>query len=99
MKKKLTKKSKENLIIQGESDTMLNASTGFWLAEFDRLMELRDRMEKSDERFDLNFTEKINSIESQIAVVVGHMGVELSAIKKANSKWLEIEDVVYEYES
>ena len=96
MKKKLTKKSKENLITQVESDTMLNASTGFWLAEFDRLMELRDRMEKSDERFDLNFTEKMNLIESQIAVVVGHMGVELSAIKKANSKWDIEESTIYE---
>ena len=75
---------------------MLNASTGFWLAEFDRLMELRDRMEKSDERFDLNFTEKMNLIESQIAVVVGHMGVELSAIKKANSKWDIEESTIYE---
>ena len=59
-------------------------------------MELRDRMEKSDERFDLNFTEKMNLIESQIAVVVGHMGVELSAIKKANSKWDIEESTIYE---
>ena len=97
--KKLTKKSREKLIIQGESDTMFNSSAGFWLAEFDRLMELKDRMEKSDERFDLSFTEKMTSVENQIEVAAGHMGVELAALKKENERWDKIEKLIYEYES
>lgn len=99
MKKKLTKKSKENLFNQLESDTTLNSSCGFWLVEFDRLMELRDRMEKSDERFNLNFSEKMNSVESQIELAAGHMGVELIAIKKANKEWDKIEKMIYECEN
>lgn len=98
MKKTLTKKSKERLIIQGESDTMLNSSTSFWMAEFDRLMELKDRMEKSDERFLLGFTEKMNAVEFQIEVAAGHMGVELAACKKANEEWAKVEKMIYEYE-
>lgn len=96
MKKRLTKKSIEKLNIQQESDTMLNSSIGFWLAEFDRLIELRERMEKSDERFSLNFTEKMNSIESQIETAAGHMGVEFIAAKKANSTWDIEESTIYE---
>jgi hypothetical protein len=99
MKKKLTKNSKENLITQGVSDTMLKSSGDFWIAEFDRLMELKDRMEKSDERFLLGFTEKMNSVEAQIEVVVGHMGVELAACKKANEEWAKVEQTIYEYEN
>ena len=99
MKKKLTKKSKENLFNQLESDTTLNSSCGFWLVEFDRLMELRDRMEKSDERFNLNFSEKMNSVESQIELAAGHMGVELIAIKNANKEWDKIEKMMYECEN
>ena len=98
MKKTLTKKSREILINQGTSDTMLNTSSTFWMTEFDRLMELKDRMEKSDERFSLGFTEKMNSVESQIEVAAGHMGVELAAMKKSNEDWNEVKDSVYEYE-
>lgn len=98
MKKTLTKKSRERLIDQRESDTMLNSSAAFWMAEFDRLIELKDRMEKSDERFSLGFTEKMNSVESQIEIAAGHMGVELSTMKKANEAWEETEKTIYEYE-
>lgn len=98
MKKTLTKKSRERLIAQCESDTMLNASSTFWMAEFDRLMELKDRMEKSDERFSLGFAEKMNSVESQIEVAAGHMGVELTTMKKSNEEWAKVENMIYEYE-
>ena len=98
MKKTLTKKSRERLIAQSESDTMLNASSTFWMAEFDRLMELKDRMEKSDERFSLGFAEKMNSVESQIEVAAGHMGVELTTMKKSNEEWAKVENMIYEYE-
>lgn len=98
MKKTLTKKSRERLIAQSESDTMLNASSTFWMAEFDRLMELKDRMEKSDERFSLGFAKKMNSVESQIEVAAGHMGVELTTMKKSNEEWAKVENMIYEYE-
>ena len=97
--KKLTKKSKEKLTVQSESDTMFKSSADFWIAEFDRLMELTDRMEKSDERFLLGFTEKMNSVEAQIEVVAGHLGVELAAAKKANEEWAKVEKMIYEYEN
>jgi hypothetical protein len=99
MKKRLTAKSKQKLTNQLESDTVLNSSVDFWLHEFDRLVELRDRMEKSDERFDLSFTEKMESVEAQIEIASGHLGVELAATKKANAEWAKVEQMIYEYES
>jgi hypothetical protein len=99
MKKTLTKKSRERLIDQGESDTMIKSSANFWIAEFDRLMELKDRMEKSDERFSLGFTEKMNSVEAQIEVAAGHMAVELAVAKKSNEEWAKVEKMIYEYEN
>jgi len=81
---------------QLDSDSLLNSSSGFWLAEFDRLVEMKERMEKSEERFNLGFSEKLEKIESQIAVAAGHMGVELSLLKKERERWDKIEESIYE---
>ena len=97
--KKLTSRSKNKLIIQESSDSMLNASAEFWINEFDKLMKLRDEMEHSDERFELSFTEKMTSVEKQIEEVAGHMFVELTSMKKANEEWKKIENLIYDYEN
>lgn len=96
--KKLTKKSKEALSDRSDFDLMTVKSMSFWIAEFDRLTELKERLETSDERFDPNFSEKVEEIDRKIEEAAGHMSSELKSSKASTNDWDEIKESVYEYE-
>ena len=73
------------------SEELLITSADFWLKEFDRLIKLKEDMENSDERFDLNFSNKMDEIHSQLDVVYAHMAAEKKAIEKALKKLIAVD--------
>lgn len=81
-------KLKKNKQIEEElyAGELLLVSANFWISEFDKLVKQREELEKSEERFELYFSEKMDSLNAKIDIAAAHMNLEKEAIKKILKK-------------
>lgn len=83
----MTRKTKKKVINQKESDELLLESLNFWLSKFDSLSAELDVLEKSDAKFDLGFSAKVDEMGRKIEEAAGHLNSEMTNCKRNRKLW------------